>query len=50
MRVAFPNRIHGHAHPIHVSVESALLTTGAFLATFLLIVVLLFALLGARAF
>jgi hypothetical protein len=50
MRFAFPNRMHGHGHAFHVTVESALLTTGAFLATVLFVVILLFALLGSRAF
>ena len=50
---AFPYRIHrhaGHSHAMHVTVESALWTTGALVATLLIVVVLLFAVFGSPAF
>jgi hypothetical protein len=44
---AFPNRGRGRARPIYITLESALLTTGALIVVLLIIVVLFF---GARAF
>ncbi len=39
----YPNRIQRRDNPIHVTAESALLTTSAFVMTILTIVILFFA-------
>ena len=47
---AFPHRTHGRVERFHVTAESALLTTGASILTLLIVVIMLFALFGSRAF
>lgn len=42
-------RIHGHAEPDHVPVESALLTAGVLILTLLTIVILFFIVFAIRA-
>ncbi len=50
MRGALPYRAHGRVQRFHVTAESALLTTGASILTLLIVVILLFAVFGSRAF
>lgn len=46
----FPHRTHGHLERFHLAAESALLTTGAVIATLIGAIVLLFALFGTKAY